>query len=143
MNTSIIAACVPSLRRVVIELRTNQTGITVTENMELSMGGKKAYGTGISKHSGSSTEKSTTSASEAENNSNAVPYGHNVPKGTKGMASVASVKKGLGSKKESQIRSSQEMLRQDVITRTLEFSVEEEEEEEDRITRSGHSGNSL
>ena len=139
MNTSIIATCVPSLRRVVIELRTNQTGITVTENMELSMGGKKAYGTGISKHSGSSTERSKTSASEAENKSNLVPYGHNVPKGTRGMASITSTKRGPGSKKEPQERSSQEMLRQDVITRTLEFSVEEE----DRITRSSHSGNSL
>lgn len=139
MNTSIIAACVPSLRRIVIELRTNQTGITVTENMELSVGGKKAYGTGISKHSGSSTEKSKTSTSEAENNNNPVPYGHNVPRGTRGMASVTSAKRGLGVKKEPQVRSSQEMLRQDVITRTLEFSVEEE----DGITRSSHSGNSL
>jgi hypothetical protein len=138
MNTSIIAACIPSLRRVVIELRTNQTGITVTENMELSMGAKKAYGTGISKHSGSSTERSKTSASEAENNNNPVPYGHNVPKGTRGTTSVTSAKRGPGVKKESQVRSSQEMLRQDVITRTLEFSVEE-----DRIARSSHSENSL
>lgn len=139
MNTSIIATCVPSLRRVVIELRTNQTGITVTENMELSMGGKKAYGTGVSKHSGSSTERSKTSASEAENNSNPIPYGHNVPKGTRGIASITSAKRGPGLKKEPPVRSSQEMLRQDVITRTLEFSVEEE----DRIIRSSHSGNSL
>lgn len=139
MNTSIIAACVPSLRRVVIELHTNQTGITVTENMELSMGGRKAYGTGVSKQSGSSTERSKTSASEAENNNNPVLYGHNVPRGTRGMTSVTSVKRGPGVKKEPQVRSSQEMLRQDVITRTLEFSVEEE----DRITRSSHSGNSL
>jgi hypothetical protein len=139
MNTSIIAACVPSLRRIVIELRTNQTGITVTENMELSMGGKKAYGAGISKHSGSSTERSKTSASEVEKKSNPVPYGHNVPKGVRGTASVTSAKRGQGLKKEPQERSSQEMLRQDVITRTLEFSVEEE----DRITRSSHSGNSL
>jgi hypothetical protein len=139
MNTSIIATCVPSLRRVVTELRTNQTGITVTENMELSMGGKKAYGAGISKHSGSSTERSKNSASEAENKSNPVPYGHNVPNGTRGTASVTSVKRAPGLKKEPQERSSQEMLRQDVITRTLEFSVEEE----DRITRSSHSWNSL
>jgi hypothetical protein len=138
MNTSIIAACVPSLRRIVIELRTNQTSITVTENMELSMGGRKAYGTGISKHSGSSTERSKTSALEAENKSNPVPYGHNVPKGARGVASITSAKRGPGLKKEPQERSSQEMLRQDVITRTLEFSVEEE----DRITRSSHSGNS-
>jgi hypothetical protein len=139
MNTSIIAACVPSLRRIVIELHTNQTGITVTENMELSMGAKKAYGTGISKHSGSSTERSKTSASDVENKGNPVPYGHNVPKGMRGVASITSVKRGPGLKKEPQERSSQEMLRQDVITRTLEFSVEEE----DRITRSSHSGNSL
>jgi hypothetical protein len=138
MNTSMIATCVPSLRRVVIELRTNQTGITVTENMELSMGGKKAYGAGVSKHSGSSTERSKTSASEVENKNNPVPYGHNVPNGTRGMASITSVKRGPGLKKEPQERSSQEMLRQDVITRTLEFSVEEE----DRITRSSHSWNS-
>jgi hypothetical protein len=139
MNTSIIAACIPSLRRVVIELYTNQTSITVTENMELSRGGKKAYGTGISKQSGSSTERSKASTSEAENNNNPVPYGHNVPKGTRGVTSITSGKRGPGVKKEPQARPSQEVLRQDVITRTLEFSVEEE----DRITRSTHSGNSL
>jgi len=107
--------------------------------MELSMGGRKAYGTGVSKQSGSSTERSKTSASEAENNNNPVLYGHNVPRGTRGMTSITSAKRGPGVKKEPQVRSSQEMLRQDVITRTLEFSVEEE----DRITRSSHSGNSL
>jgi hypothetical protein len=123
MNTSIIATCIPSLRRVVTELRTNQTGLTVTENLELFMDGEKAYGTGTSKHGASWTGRSKSNGSEGNHKNQLVPYGHNM---APGIASIASVKSGPGS--------SQERLRPDTITRTVAFTVEE-----DRISRSSGS----
>ena len=127
MNTSIIAACIPSLRHVVTELRTNQTGLAITENLELFLDGDKVNGTGISKHTASSTRRSKANGSEEDNKSQLVPYGHNM---AGGIALISSVKSGPGS--------SQERLRPDVITRTLEFSVEE-----DRISRSSGSGHAM
>jgi hypothetical protein len=136
MNMSIITACITSLR-VMTELHTNQTSLAVTENMELSVGSEK--GTGISKQSVSRSGHSRTKGSEVDNTSIPIPYGHNMDKSSRNMAYIASVKRGAMSKNKPQVRSSQERLREDAITRTLEYSVEED----DHITRSSQSGHSV
>jgi len=136
MNMSIITACIASLR-VMTELYTNQIGLAVTENMELSVSTEKD--TGRSEQNVSRPGHSRTNGSEVDNANIPIPYGHNAGPSARGMAYIASVKRGPRSRNEPQVRPSQERLRDDAITRTLEYSVEED----DHIARSSQSVHSV
>lgn len=160
MNTSIMSACTPSLRRVVTELRTHQTGVTISQGMEfgtVQSGGKsKTYATGKSNShiSGSHASRLKHSTNPAqkddEEQGEAMPYGHNPPydKPKKALTSISAGKRSPEWQSEAEERSSQEMLREKDhdnrgITRTVDYRVEED----DQITKSsdgehevGHHG---
>ncbi len=145
MNISIITACIPSLRRVIIELRTNQTGVAVSEDLEFSSRKiEKPYGTGKSHSSGSRTQcsKSNNTNTEMDEEGQAIPYGHNAPhdKVTRVLAHISSGKRSPAWQNERQVQSSQERLRDDDgILRTVDYTVEED----DHITKSSDGERSL
>ena len=104
VNLSTITACIPSLRRIVTDLRTDQIGLKVSENLELSIaGGTKFTGTGQSKT--------------------------NTPAGTQTQSSVkySSKVKEKRSNRSLGRPSSEEHLTQEGITHTIEYSVEEDD----------------
>ena len=133
MNVSIITACIPSLRRVVTELRTRQTGVQVSEGMEFGTRKSEKYGTGNSKSSATRKQRSrqqTTAASAEDDEEQAIPYGHNPPhdKTRRGLAHITSGRRSPAWQNESQTRPSQERLKDDIgITRTVDYTVEEDE----------------
>ena len=133
MNVSIMTACIPSLRRVVMELTTHQTGLKVTENLEMTIGGTKASkgsssknGTDKSMRSGSSKSKNEKSLTRSNNS---IPYGHNVDNSR--IGNLTNIYASRSRDKVSGDQSSEEHLRGENIHYTVEVSVEEEE---DRIS---------
>lgn len=133
MNLSIVTACIPSLRRVMADLQTGLTALTITDNLELSLGGKVAYASGTKfSNAGARTNVSTVFSNLSDKDDEVVPYGHNVGKRVRHITSVVSG--GNNQNKEHHSfagwkSSSQEHLR-DEITRTVEFKVEYEREQE-------------
>jgi len=135
MNTSVMTACIPSLHRVVAELRTNRASLVVPENLELSLGGEKAFGN-LSRFSASRTTNGSAmnQSTSSQERGNPVPYGHNADRRMGGTTSVVSVKTKANGSSKAESRSvgravSQEHLRQDpCITRTMGFSVEEDDQ---------------
>jgi hypothetical protein len=146
MNTSIISACIPSLRRVVTELRTHQTGVTISEGMEFGTvrsGRSKSSATGKSTFSGSGSrsKKSNTAAEKGEEQGDIMPYGHNPPydKARRALTHISVGKSPARQNKEEE-RPSQERLRggsgnSGGITRTVDYRVEED----DCMTKSSDS----
>ncbi len=145
MNMSIITACIPSLRRVVTELRTNQTGVAVSEDMEFGARKvEKSYGTGKSYSGASRTQRSKRSNTntEMDEEGQAIPYGNNVhhDKVTRVLAHISSGKRSPAWQNDRQVRSSQERLRDDNgILRTVDHTVEED----DHITKSSDGERSM
>ena len=105
MNLSIITTCIPSLRRMVTDLRTDQTGLKVSENLELSIaGGTKFTSTGQSKTNASAGSQTQTSG-----------------KSSSGIKEKRSNSSFFGR------QSSEEYLTQEGITHTVEYTVEEDD----------------
>ena len=144
MNTSIITACIPSLRRVVTELRTHQTGVTVSEGMEFgTVKSEKAYGTANSKSTARTQySKRQSTPTNADEEGQIMPYGHNPPhdKRTKGLAHITSGKRSPAWQTETPVRQSQERLRdENKITRTVDYTVEED----DHVAKSSDGDRSI
>jgi hypothetical protein len=135
MNMSMITACIPSLRRVVTELSTNQTSVAVSQGIEFgTMRSEKAYGTGSSRSNRSRTQSSKQVNTATEEKRDEIPYGHNAPhdKTRRALAQISSGKRSPAWHNKPQVRSSQERLRQDNgIMRNFDYSVLEE----DHITK--------
>ncbi|KIW99849.1 uncharacterized protein Z518_10777 [Rhinocladiella mackenziei CBS 650.93] len=137
VNLSIITACVPSLRRVVTDLQTNQTGLKVSENLEMNLT-EAAYGKDgsrpqtnntlqmCSRNAGGRDRKyNNDSSSSSSNNNRILPYGHNVDNRTGNVATIYSLR---GDREKTAARqSSEEHLRQDGIQYTMEVSIEEDD----------------
>jgi len=129
INVSIITACIPSLRRVVTDLQTRQTGLAINENLELTIGtygkeGTQASGMPMNGHGGGNDR------SELRSN-RVVPYGHNVDNRVGNMASIYSMHtRPDRSEKLRSRQSSEEHLRDEAdgnIHYTVEVSVEEDD----------------
>ena len=131
MNASIITACIPSLKRFLANLQTGLTALTVTDNMELSFAGKSGVTGRYGSASRGSKLASKVAVSDAHNNNSisgeVVPYAHNLDSRTRHTATVVSGNANKKPKRATLERSSsQEQLREDVISRTVEFKVEYE-----------------
>ena len=136
----------PSLRRIVTELRTHQTGVTVSEGMEFGTvrsGRSKSSGTGepSSNGSGSRSKQSNIAIEKGEEQGDTMPYGHNPPydKVRKARTHISAVKKTSAGQDKEEERPSQERLRgvssnSEGITRTVDYRVEED----DRVTKSSN-----
>ena len=112
---SVVTACIPSLRRVVTELQTKQTGLQVDRALELAYGSDQ-YGNGTVP-----AAKGGSGSSSHGNSNNRIPYGHNVRVPIGNMASIYT---SHDREKTNHSRpSSQERLRQDGIHYTQEYSV--------------------
>jgi hypothetical protein len=143
MNTSIISACMPSLRRIVTELRTHQTGVTIFEGMEFGTvrsGQSKSSATGklSSNGSGSRSKQSNTAIEKGKEQGDTMPYGHNPPydKVRRARTHISAGKRTSAWQDKEEERPSQERLRggssnSGRITRTVDYRVEED----DRITK--------
>jgi hypothetical protein len=122
VNISIITACIPSLRRVVTDLMSHQTGLRLSQNLELTVGG--SGGSQGFKCAIMPTEISTQSQS-GSNSRKSIPYGHN--KDNERIGNIAAVSAG-GTRSLSLVHeSSEEHLRPDAIHYTIEATVEEDE----------------
>lgn len=119
INVSIITACIPSLRRVVTDLQTRQTGLKVSENLELTFGSDLRTGK-------EGTTANGGDRSELRSN-RVIPYGHNVDNNRIGnMASIYSMRPDREKLRSRQ--SSEEHLREESnIHYTVEVSVEEDD----------------
>ena len=141
MNLSIITACIPSLKRVIANLQTGLTALTIAENMELSHSGDRGWATS------SKTGKTETNVSGGHtindvNDGRVMLYGHNIDPDMRHITTVIPKNSGNGSALDkirkkamhssgfSTQRSSQEQLTHDGIMRTVEFKVEYEDEAE-------------
>jgi len=124
LNLSIITACIPSLRRVITDLATHQTGLKMTENLEMTIGSH-----GSSKHEPEGTKLSAYSKTKGikggSKNNNFIPYGHNVDSR---VGNVTSIYASRDRDKLPGSQSSEEHLRDENIHYTIEVSVEEEDD---------------
>ena len=125
LNLSIITACIPSLRRIVIELTTHQTGLRVSENLELAIGSSGYHRRKTERASKSSNSK-TMASSGGSRRSNPIPYGHNVDSRVGTTASIYSPRnRGKIPGREA----SEEDLTDENIHCTVEVCIEEEEDD--------------
>ena len=123
---SIVTACVPSLRRVVTELQTRQTGLHVDRALELAYGsGKYGHGTvpnTMKDSADSSGGGDRDHHAEAKSSNTQIPYGHNIKGPVGNLASIYA--QHDHEKTQSSRPSSQERLRRpDGIHYTQEYSV--------------------
>ncbi|KAK6369787.1 hypothetical protein LTS17_009237 [Exophiala oligosperma] len=131
---SVVTACVPSLRRVVTELQTRQTGLHVDRALELAYGSGKygngtvptAKGSSSGSHHGGGGGGNTSSnvVNGGSSNNNGIPYGHNIHAPIGNMASIYTSHNREKTTADHSRPSSQEHLRQDGnIHYTQEYSV--------------------
>jgi hypothetical protein len=93
MNMSIITACIPSLRRVVTELCTNQTSVAVSEGMEF--GTVRSEKSSRTDKSGSNPQSLTQVNTAAEEKQDETTYGNHAPhnKTRRSLAQITSGKR--------------------------------------------------